>query len=1054
MPEYLAPAVYVEETDTGSKPIEGVSTSTAGMLGVTERGPANVPILITGIAEFARWFGERLDPQAFSNGQGDQHCHLPSAVEGFFTNGGKRLYVSRVLDVPNAAKASATLYDRGPAAGSDPTVLLRAADQGTGNAASPLYVLEGANIAAGDTIRVGDGSLAEYGQAGAPAAGVEHIPLSLPLCFGHPQQSDPVATLARTPLANASGTLKDEATRGDTALILTNPVAANIAAFPTTARVLVEIGAPPLAEYRFARGTRLSPTEIRLALDGPVAIDQAQGVAISALDTSPGLIAAVSPMQTSLQAGDLVAFVANNGAYATGSLLLVGATISQHPEVRSVGQLSKLSISPVAYGDYPAGSVVEKVTLAAKAVSQPTTLTQEAQAGTRVIALDRQGIAVGDVLVVGAAPDIERARVESIIEPAPIGTAPDPGRVFLTRTLSASHPAGTAVNVQTLTVVQPGSTMTPVSATGDTIYVSEVAWNPNDWVSISVPDGHSYLHQVTPAAIQPVPQSVAFPAPLAHGHAAGSIVATKRAGLFDIEALDAGIWGNRIRVAVRDEEQGLVSGVKTLLAPASSKLQLTSANGVERGSVLEILDSQKQRVGSLLKVIAVDRSDGTVTVDTTSAPMSPQQLAAGLDVRSREFHLTVYLLRQPDPARPTRNIQTIAREDFAYLSMDPRHSRYIETIIGATDGTLRREDRRPEGDSWYIRVKDAATGAVLDTVRLGPDILIDMPSTGIPQPGRRALGDSATNRGDDSISTLDDDVYIGGDSVVPELRTGLFTLLNVDDIAIIGCPGRTGPKLQSALITHCENQRYRFAVLDSQGPPNDAMNDVQSQRQQFDTKYAALYYPWLMVDDPRPVAPGRPTEMAIPPSGHVLGVYARTDIERGVHKAPANEVVRGGVLRLSRTLNKSEQDLLNPSPVNINVIRDFRRDERGIRVWGGRVITSDTDWKYVNVRRLLIMIEKSIDRGLQWVVFEPNAEALWARVRRSISNFLVDVWRNGALEGTKPEEAFFVKCDRTTMTQTDIDNGRLICVIGVAPVKPAEFVIIRIGLWTAHATEG
>ena len=202
--------------------------------------------------------------------------------------------------------------------------------------------------------------------------------------------------------------------------------------------------------------------------------------------------------------------------------------------------------------------------------------------------------------------------------------------------------------------------------------------------------------------------------------------------------------------------------------------------------------------------------------------------------------------------------------------------------------------------------------------------------------------------------------------------------------------------------------------------------------------------------DPFPLNLANVENVFLPPSGHVVGIYARTDIERGVHKAPANEVVRG-ILGLQRVLNKEQQDILNPYPVNINVIRDFRDNNRGIRVWGGRVITSDSDMKYVNVRRLLIFIENSIDRGLQWVVFEPNAEPLWARVRRTISDFLTVVWRNGALEGVKKEEAFFVKCDRTTMTQTDIDSGRLIVVIGVAPVKPAEFVIIRIGLFTAHA---
>ena len=149
----------------------------------------------------------------------------------------------------------------------------------------------------------------------------------------------------------------------------------------------------------------------------------------------------------------------------------------------------------------------------------------------------------------------------------------------------------------------------------------------------------------------------------------------------------------------------------------------------------------------------------------------------------------------------------------------------------------------------------------------------------------------------------------------------------------------------------------------------------KTQRQQFDTKYAALYHPWLLIPDPYPVNLSQIADYPIPPSGHMVGIYARTDIERGVHKAPANEVVRG-ITGLQRILNKEQHDILNPYPVNINVIRDFRDNNRGIRVYGGRIITSDSDWKYVNVRRLLIFIEASIDRGLQWVVFEPNARAV------------------------------------------------------------------------------
>jgi hypothetical protein len=194
----------------------------------------------------------------------------------------------------------------------------------------------------------------------------------------------------------------------------------------------------------------------------------------------------------------------------------------------------------------------------------------------------------------------------------------------------------------------------------------------------------------------------------------------------------------------------------------------------------------------------------------------------------------------------------------------------------------------------------------------------------------------------------------------------------------------------------------------------------------------------------------------VPPVGHVAGVYARSDIDRGVHKAPANEVVRGIVNRdinatrrpLEFQFDKREQDILNP--LGVNVIRDFRGDRRDIRVWGARTLSSDPQWRYINVRRLMLFIEESIDEGTQWVVFEPNDEPLWAKVRQSIRNFLLLVWRSGALQGLREEDAFFVRCDRSTMTQADIDAGRLICLIGVAPVKPAEFVIIRISQFTAN----
>ena len=184
----------------------------------------------------------------------------------------------------------------------------------------------------------------------------------------------------------------------------------------------------------------------------------------------------------------------------------------------------------------------------------------------------------------------------------------------------------------------------------------------------------------------------------------------------------------------------------------------------------------------------------------------------------------------------------------------------------------------------------------------------------------------------------------------------------------------------------------------------------------------------------------------IPPSGHIAGIYARTDTERGVHKAPANESIRS-VVSLQVNIDKSKQEILNNK--GINVIRYF--PGRGILVWGARTISKDPLWKYVNVRRLFIFIEKSVERLTQWAVFEPNNERLWLRIKATLTQFLTTIWKDGALMGTTPEEGFFVKCDRTTMTQSDIDNGRLIVMVGLAPTKPAEFVIFRFAQTQARA---
>jgi len=267
----------------------------------------------------------------------------------------------------------------------------------------------------------------------------------------------------------------------------------------------------------------------------------------------------------------------------------------------------------------------------------------------------------------------------------------------------------------------------------------------------------------------------------------------------------------------------------------------------------------------------------------------------------------------------------------------------------------------------------------------------------------------------------------------PGKRTGIEAFLEISDVSIMAVPGVTIPEVQAQLIAHCENLTSRFAVLDA---PLSATGvaDLNAHKSAYDTTYAALYAPWVKVYDP---LLKRPT--FIPPSGSVCGIYARTDIQRGVHKAPANEVVQG-CTGLSVTYNEAEQGKLNPNGVNL--IRAL--PGQGIRVWGARTCSSDGNWKYVNVRRLFIFLEESIRKNTNWAVFEPNDQGLWSRVKGTISMFLETQRRNGALMGSTPEEAYYVEVGNTTMSQDDILNGRLICVIGVAPVRPAEFVIFRI----------
>ena len=312
---------------------------------------------------------------------------------------------------------------------------------------------------------------------------------------------------------------------------------------------------------------------------------------------------------------------------------------------------------------------------------------------------------------------------------------------------------------------------------------------------------------------------------------------------------------------------------------------------------------------------------------------------------------------------------------------------------------------------------------------------------GVSPGARPANGLQLLAGGEDDSNALGKDDFEGlpqGGRVV-EQGLAALELDPYRDIALVYAPS-VKADISKAIVSHCEKMRFRFAVIDAEKGQNNAAA-ITPRNEITDSHYAAYYYPWLVTSDPRTGA-----RKLTPPGGHVLGVYARSDTERGVFKAPANEIVRGA-LSVEFDINDDLQGVLNPK--GVNAIRSL--PGRGIRVWGARTITSNALWKYVSVRRLFIFLERSIYENTQWVVFEPNDDRLWARVTDTIRLFLRAQWRLGALFGRTEQEAFFITCDRTTMSQDDILNGRLVCEIGIAPVRPAEFVIFRVFQNTAEA---
>ena len=486
--------------------------------------------------------------------------------------------------------------------------------------------------------------------------------------------------------------------------------------------------------------------------------------------------------------------------------------------------------------------------------------------------------------------------------------------------------------------------------------------------------------------------------------------ATLTSGLLKLTAANPGAWAEEMRVTVAP-----ASKAKTqVLSVNGADLALKNADGFNTGDVVELFDGKTTAHATIKSVL-----DRVVTLDAPcTLDVADTKVGTAKYIKTCEITVT---------ARLGENV-----EIFENLSLkaDALNNICVRT---AKSDLIKVEVLEGKASVPVPREKDKDGK---ESPAPTPKVASIVPFT-LCGGGTEELVLTLQGGANGSVLTVSADAFLGKDDG-PGRRTGLQAFQENGNVSIMAIPGITAPEVQAALIGFCEGKKSCFALLDVPMELKKT-NEVANFRDMYDSTYAAMYHPWLEMYDA-----GAKRAAFFPPSGAMAGIYARTDIERGVHKAPANEVVRG-CTGLSCAYNEGEQDILNP--IGVNLIRAFTG--RGIRVWGARTISSNGLWKYLNVRRLFIYVEESIKANTNWVVFEPNSTALWSRVTRTIEAFLATCWRDGALAGSSPSEAFFVECGPTTMTQDDIDNGRLICQIGIAPVKPAEFVIFRITQKTA-----
>ena len=466
-------------------------------------------------------------------------------------------------------------------------------------------------------------------------------------------------------------------------------------------------------------------------------------------------------------------------------------------------------------------------------------------------------------------------------------------------------------------------------------------------------------------------------------------LATAKKGILSMRAANEGKWGNRILVSLMATNR---KKMQLLKKESDNIFVAKSVDGFREGDVVEFAGEFNRIAGIFDNTVTFEKPFGADPVDTAIVPKNV--------VFSVEMDVTI---------RSDSDVET-----FTGVTLNPTSTNYLARKLAASRLVVTAVDPNDDSDNPVAVI--LGKGVLSGTI-------------------------SFAGGSDGTMEAVNAGVFIGIDNG-PGQRTGIQAFLENDSVSIIAVPGITIPEVVVALVSHCENEKNRFAVLDI---PQELRKtgDIIEYRNMIDSTYAAMYHPWIQVYDRVAKKPAY-----IPPSGAVMGVYSRTDVSRGVHKAPANETI--ACTGLSVNYTTGEQDILNPAGVNL--IRAL--PGQGIRIWGARTASSNSAFKYVNIRRLFIFVEQSIRMSTNWVVFEPNNSSLWARVQMTVSSFLESMFRAGMLAGDSPAEAFYVNIGTSTMSQDDIMNGRLICEIGIAPSRPAEFVIFRVTQFTAGAAGG